>query len=450
MAWDPEDITIKDINIFILSSSKGLAEPTRSRRNPTIQFIHGSVREFLLRESGSILQVDMGLASAGLVHDLLKQPCQRYLVSIPSDDIEGFSSDNDIKFPFLKYSIHHIFKHAVSAGNLRRPQEGFLEDFPLATWIALHDSTERSRIRRYDTDTSLLYILTVKNLSHLFRIEVCRSQAINARGGRYDFPVIAAAALGDRAMLELLFSYGADLTVVGSEYRSALHAAIDKSNAPNVGYLIEIGAVPDPLSKEFSTLVRLAVSKGGKWIVEALLTDLEVPETLLRGFEDLAIAALEHEDLKLLGLLLRFGVCTQKHLVEAIVLGKNDAIPVILDHYPFLRGLLGLESHGRVIPLCAAVHFENQPEFLVRRLLECGADPNQSSQDPPGLPLHKGLSSGRTGIVRLLLDYGADAETPFLIHPNAFHALDSCLDQEKRAACQQLLRERNLIPPQDF
>ena len=45
---DHERRTWKDV---ILSSSKGLAEMTRSK-NQTVQFIHESVRDFLLKGNG--------------------------------------------------------------------------------------------------------------------------------------------------------------------------------------------------------------------------------------------------------------------------------------------------------------------------------------------------------------------------------------------------------------
>ncbi|KAJ4327369.1 hypothetical protein N0V84_002140 [Fusarium piperis] len=47
--WDPDEVTRDDMNRFLLSSSKGLAEATKAK-NPTVQFIHESVREFFLKD----------------------------------------------------------------------------------------------------------------------------------------------------------------------------------------------------------------------------------------------------------------------------------------------------------------------------------------------------------------------------------------------------------------
>ncbi|KAF3025802.1 hypothetical protein E8E14_014618 [Neopestalotiopsis sp. 37M] len=50
--YHSEDISETDMQRYILNSSKGLTEPTKSKKTPTIQFIHESVRDFLLKGDG--------------------------------------------------------------------------------------------------------------------------------------------------------------------------------------------------------------------------------------------------------------------------------------------------------------------------------------------------------------------------------------------------------------
>lgn len=50
-AWDPENITKENMEKLVLSYSKGLAEITKSKHQ-TVQFIHESVRDFLLKGNG--------------------------------------------------------------------------------------------------------------------------------------------------------------------------------------------------------------------------------------------------------------------------------------------------------------------------------------------------------------------------------------------------------------
>jgi hypothetical protein len=77
--WDPDYITTQDIEKFTLSCSKGLAEVTKTKDH-TVQFIHESVRDFLLQRDGlSKLQSDLTRNVAGLSHERLKQCCHRYI-----------------------------------------------------------------------------------------------------------------------------------------------------------------------------------------------------------------------------------------------------------------------------------------------------------------------------------------------------------------------------------
>lgn len=124
-AWDPEDVTRDDIDRFLLSSSKGLAELTKSK-SQTVQFIHESVRDFLLKDKGlSLLQADISGSSIGPVQDFLKQCCQHYIISVatncPDLDKEGHIPETAKQFPFLDYSIHHVFRHAELAASHSMP-----------------------------------------------------------------------------------------------------------------------------------------------------------------------------------------------------------------------------------------------------------------------------------------------------------------------------------------
>ena len=59
-SWDSDLISITDMKLFILDASKGLAEVTTSK-SPKCQFIHESVKDFLLKEGGlAIIWPDLG------------------------------------------------------------------------------------------------------------------------------------------------------------------------------------------------------------------------------------------------------------------------------------------------------------------------------------------------------------------------------------------------------
>jgi hypothetical protein len=79
---DLGDITEDTIRLFILDSSKGLAEITVSGK-PTVQFIHESVRDFFLeRNSLDEIWPDFASNFQGQGHELLKQCCLNYIMMV--------------------------------------------------------------------------------------------------------------------------------------------------------------------------------------------------------------------------------------------------------------------------------------------------------------------------------------------------------------------------------
>ncbi len=73
--WSPLSITEATMDLFILSSSKGLAEMTRADTSAyqTVQFIHESVPDYLIKDKGLLdLWPDLGEDFESLSHDRLK------------------------------------------------------------------------------------------------------------------------------------------------------------------------------------------------------------------------------------------------------------------------------------------------------------------------------------------------------------------------------------------
>ncbi|XTI82278.1 hypothetical protein V2W45_1516396 [Cenococcum geophilum] len=191
-AWTSEEITEQDMERFILSSSKGLAELTKSK-NQTVQFIHESVRDFLLKGNGlDRLRSDLRSNFSGLSHERLKQCCQNYMTIDTSEQLDlvtplPIASSEDAAvlrrqaskmFPFLEYAVRNVLYHADTAQGHRISQDRFVEIFPLQKWITLDNLFERYQIRRHTSDASLLYILAEKNLPNLISIELKRPQAL--------------------------------------------------------------------------------------------------------------------------------------------------------------------------------------------------------------------------------------------------------------------------------
>jgi hypothetical protein len=182
-AFNSNNITIDTVQRFILDSSKGLAEITKSR-TPTVQFIHESVRDFLLKENG-LGNIWPGTETnwEGRSHEQLKEICIRYvstdvfaLLKFPdaisklsSYRVEPYRLSLTRAFPFLVYAVRSVLYHADTAAGYGIPQGQFIQSFPLVRWIQLDNFMPQYDDRRRTQDASLLYILAESNRSNLLR-----------------------------------------------------------------------------------------------------------------------------------------------------------------------------------------------------------------------------------------------------------------------------------------
>jgi Ankyrin repeats (3 copies) len=205
--WDPDHATTDDMQRFVLTSSKGLAELTKSK-TPTVQFIHESVRDFLVKDNGLYeLWPELKGNLHSSAHNRLKQCCQicmnidisvhvssnEALPKASSQSAKDLRQTLNIKYPFIQYASQHVLYHADEAAT-GIPQDDFLRDFALKTWIRVTNVLEQFEIRRHTTNASLLYVLAEKNCARLIRVANCHGFAAEVRGERYQYPLFAALA----------------------------------------------------------------------------------------------------------------------------------------------------------------------------------------------------------------------------------------------------------------
>lgn len=217
--YDSENDTDEDMRLYVTGSSKGLAEITKST-TPTVQFIHESVKDFLVKDDGlGELWPELKGNFEVLSHDRLKTCCHSHVtdgvigqLQIPStENLPRANSDEAKvmrqlsveKFPFLAYATQHLFYHAdVAAKDLS--QDDFLDQLQLEKWIHASNLLEKYQNHRYQSTASLTYILADKNFPNLLRGYVHRHPVCDVEGERYVYPIFAALANRNWATVNVL------------------------------------------------------------------------------------------------------------------------------------------------------------------------------------------------------------------------------------------------------
>ncbi|KAI8948099.1 hypothetical protein F4801DRAFT_472990 [Xylaria longipes] len=202
--WNRKKVTIDAMTKFVSSSSKGLAEVTKSKP-PTVQFIHESVRDFLIKDGGIYeLWPDLGNDFESQSHDRLKECCYAY-VKARSFNIEtldlGLKSDvayarkKSIKFPFLAYATRTVLYHADKAA-VSVPQQDFLVAFDLRTWIMLYNFlTPPKYEEKFTSSAHIFYVLARRGYARLIDNAVTvYGPTVHVYGEKWKYPLFVALA----------------------------------------------------------------------------------------------------------------------------------------------------------------------------------------------------------------------------------------------------------------
>ena len=451
--WDHAYVTTEDMDRFVLSSSKGLAELTKSK-TPSVQFIHESVRDFLLKENGlHALWPEVGHDPYSSGHDRLKLCCEKYLnISSPSSDVSdpvfrkvgsnvngtsgsisnGSKPDTaddsklglNEKYPFLEYACLHIFFHADEAAR-KIAQTSFLTTFRLRDWITLSNVFEKFKVRRYTPNASLLYIFAEHDCGNLIRAIRQEYSLMDSEDERYRYPFFAALAAGSRDALKALIQHydieSVVLEKIVSKLPAARHFRKTTSSSPFSWALVNdhpdlaelllssndvrfpvdndqrLLALNDAAAKGYDKIVKLIIERSpshgekGKLLRRAMISAAE------NGQLQVAEIALY------LGAHLDKGVFDRAAALTSAAWGGYHAVVSLL----LRRGFdAEIRDKGRTAILCAAVQGHTAIVALLLDQKACieARDPNGNTA------LMSATRSGHVTTVKLLLDRGADIE----------------------------------------
>ncbi|KFX90596.1 hypothetical protein V490_06374 [Pseudogymnoascus sp. VKM F-3557] len=430
--WDAEEINSEGIDNLILHISKGFIEVSKTNRD--IQFIHETVRDFLLLHDG-LIKLDPNLATnlRGASEERLKHCCYQYMVLVVFKDIywnpmllrptplldrrrKNPNLDRDMlrQFRFALYAVRYVFAHAEVAQSCDIDQTEFLTNFDLPNktliqkWIMLYNDFYDSRFITattmiYDSNDSLIYILSNLNLPNLLLNTIQNKGNVNAIGKRYASPLQLAAKKGYFAIAKHLIAAGADIELPGDKYEpTPLFSALNRGHLDVAQLLIENGARHDIINSNSQTPLILAVAQEDMATVQKLL---QLGADVNIGGGRALQAAARGNNWQMVHLLLQSGadVNLQREILEAAASdGDDQIVRLLLQSRADTNSGSGCQYNDALQAAASGGHMQ-----IVQLLLQSGDNVNSNSIKH-GSALQTAASNGSEQIAQLLLDVGVD------------------------------------------
>lgn len=385
-SWNIDEISMEDIRRFIISCSKGLAEITKSK-SPTVQFIHESVKDFLLKEEGlKEICTDFGDDFRRESHKRLKQCCLKglndklgndeFFKSFPRASSWGANNERQRfrdKYPFLNYAVRNVIYHA-NAEEMNQDEQAILfQTFNLKNWIALHNVFEKYKSRQLDRTTTELYVLAIHNAGNLIRYHPLRVSCFETENNRYGLPMLAALVANN---------YDA----VGAFLEAHARAALSE-NHPKASILHQ-------LCKDY-----VQETNKRKWHKkEFQFSQRKSFLSYLAEYGDVIVASfwLNWADVDI-NLPDKMG---DTALLMAAGRGNCDVLNLLLKSHADIQ----VKNKRHELPLHRAAHWGSVLAITI--LLEAGADISAKDRENRS-PLHFAVAEGHTAAVEVLLEAGA-------------------------------------------
>jgi len=430
---DPKRVTSEIVRRFILDSSKGLAEITISEY-PKVQFIHESVREFLLKEDGlGKIWPEYRSNFQGQSHERLKQCCLGYITidvatsmeipddllrasfdeaEDPFDEAEDSFDKADMRmsalqnFPFLEYAAQNVLYHADKAEEAGISQQDFLNSFPIPQWVKFANIFNYGR---HENNVSLLYLLAEFDLVHLIGSQSLVTSYLEEEDSKYGCLLYAAIATRSyrvtKAFMDKIGMNWLNTKLAQQEFscnfddlrsRGFLSYAAELGLKEVVIHYIESGKYNiDSVNGVGGSPLWFACREGHVDVVQVLL--------------DTGTVNIERGDVDDDG---------ETPLYVAAMRGHAPVVQLLLD-----RGAdVNTCTSDNETPLHAAA--QEGHISVVQLLLEKGADANACDSDNQ-TPLHLTAERGDTAVVQLLLDNNADINVQGGYYGNALQAASS-------------------------
>lgn len=393
------DITPNVIRQRILDSSRGLVE-FRKGTPETVQFIHESVNDFLIRNQ-RLKSLDPALEAdpIGGSHERLKSCCFSYITEEVSESpkIREQVKVLESNYPFLRYASTYVLFHAEEAYRNGIAQTKFLQHLEEE-----HDTLERMRLFHNSFEVqagsgcargvTLLHMLAVHGYSRLAEALLDNDINIDIQGGLHGTALQAAAAVCDEKMVKMLLNKGAKINAQGGIYGNALQAAV-RGNENIVKMLLNGGAKINAQGGIFGNALQAATA----------------PSVHYDRYDD---DDYDYDKEKIIKMLLKGGANVNAQggvfgnaLQAAAIMNYEKAVKILLKEGAHVNAQGGMYCNA----LQAAATSKHRNRRIVEMLVKEGANVNaQGGIYGNALQAARSMPRGN-GIIRVLCENGADA-----------------------------------------
>jgi ankyrin repeat protein len=395
-----------------------------------VQFIHESVKDFLLSVKGlQLLDSSLNQQLVGNSHGRLASSCYSYIMMTSLESLERETANQEgvnkwtrkvleQSYPFLSYAGEFILRHIEDA------EMGGVSQLELLKKLQPGSNGIR-RLRRskeildldyesWSNGSEVMHVAAEMGFYEIFRRSLEEIKvSVDVVGGFYGTALQAAAAGGHEKIVQLLLEHGANVNTVTGWYTTALKAAAATAHETIVQLLLEHGADVNTISGFFGTVLQAAAKGGHEKIVRILLERGADVNTISGYFGTALQAAAKGGHKKIVRILLERGAdvnTVSGHystaLQAAAAEGKKKIVQLLLEHGADVNitgGLWYTALHGAVV---------EGSEPIARTLLEHGANVNARGGIWGTVLNTARFRRCNQACIDLLLEYGAEDHPP--------------------------------------
>ena len=340
---------------FIITRSRGLVE-IRSTPDMEVQFIHETVRDFLLRRKRiQSLDPTLGPNILSASHDRLVQSSLYWIRRAQCRFSETTYRDNPFLHDLCDTLFYHIYKAHVEGMAQHKRLRDMQQDLATLNALMAWDFKSNNKNSVWTKQMPLYYAACMRHEKLVQAILADPTVEVNTRGGYHGNALLAACRKpAHPGIIRLLLDAGADVNAPAGPYGHALQTVCGHKYDPRpISMLLDAGADVNAQGGGYGSALHAACARSHARI--------DIVELLLGAGAD--ANAQNDRDGTALHIICAGTSQYQLHIIRALLKAGTDV------NAPGKR-------YGTALQAACVNYNSRVPLSVVKMLLKAGADPN--------------------------------------------------------------------------